>query len=72
MNAVTERDLSIGNDISARIIIVDDETAQMRALCNTLKDHHYETTGFSAPKDALVAIQQRGKFDLILADLMMP
>ena len=72
MNAATESELSIGNDVSARIIIVDDETAQMRALCNTLKDHHYETIGFSAPRDALAAIQQRGKFDLILVDLMMP
>jgi len=72
MNAVSEGELSTGNDISARIIIVDDETAQMRALCNTLQDHHYATTGFSAPREALAAIRQRGKFDLILADLMMP
>jgi hypothetical protein len=50
---------------------VDDETAQMKALCNTLQDHHYETTGFSVPQDALAAIRQGG-FDLILADLMMP
>jgi hypothetical protein len=64
-------ELSTGSDISARIIIVDDETAQMRALCNTLQDHHYETTGFSAPKEALAAIRHR-EFDLILADLMMP
>jgi two-component system sensor histidine kinase/response regulator len=72
MNVVTENGLSTANEITARILIVDDETAQMRALCNTLQDHHYETTGFSAPKDALAAIQQPGKFDLILMDLMMP
>jgi signal transduction histidine kinase len=72
MNAEKHNELSASDDISARIIIVDDETAQMRALCNTLQDHHFETTGFSAPKDALAAIQQQGKFDLILADLMMP
>ena len=72
MNAAKENGLATANEIAARILIVDDETAQMRALCNTLRDHHYETTGFSAPGDALAAIQQPGKFDLILADLMMP
>src|SRR5215467_974883 len=65
-------ELSTESDMSARIIIVDDETAQMRALCNTLQDHQFDTTGFSAPRDALEAIRQRGKFDLLLADLMMP
>jgi two-component system sensor histidine kinase/response regulator len=54
-----------------RILVVDDETAQMKALCNTLQDHHYQTTGYSAPKDALAAVRER-EFDLILADLMMP
>src|SRR6185312_13540011 len=58
--------------VQARILIVDDEVAQMRALCNTLQDHRYETTGFSAPKEALAAVQQRGRFDLILCDLKMP
>ncbi|HXT10804.1 MAG TPA: ATP-binding protein [Candidatus Angelobacter sp.] len=60
------------NDVSARIIVVDDETAQMKALCNTLQDHNFETTGFSVPTDALAAIRRGGGFDLILADLMMP
>ena len=72
MNAENDNGLSTANDIAARIIIVDDETAQMRALCNTLQDHQFQTTGFSAPKEALDAIRQHGKFDLILADLMMP
>lgn len=72
MSSEIPNELSAEPDISARILIVDDETAQMRALCNTLQDHHFATTGFSAPKDALAAIQQKGQFDLILADLMMP
>lgn len=72
MNAADESGRLADKCGAARIIIVDDETAQMRALCNTLQDHNFETTGFSAPKDALTAIQERGKFDLILADLMMP
>ncbi|MDB4793602.1 response regulator [Methylacidiphilales bacterium] len=55
----------------AKILIVDDEAAQMKALCNTLQDHGYETTGFSSAKAALASLEE-GKFDLLLTDLMMP
>lgn len=54
-----------------KILIVDDETAQMKALCNTLKDHGYETVGFSSAKAAL-AESEKTEFDLLLSDLMMP
>jgi signal transduction histidine kinase len=54
-----------------KILIVDDETAQMKALCNTLSDHHYETVGFSSATAALAKLKET-KFDLILSDLMMP
>jgi hypothetical protein len=43
----------------------------MQALCNTLRDHGYETTGFIAGKMAIEALRQ-AKYDLLLADLMMP
>jgi signal transduction histidine kinase len=56
---------------SARILIVDDEAAQMKALCETLRDHDYETVGFTSGKDALAALRE-SKFDLFLTDLMMP
>jgi hypothetical protein len=72
MSGEIPSELLAENDISARIIIVDDETAQMRALCNTLQDHHFQTTGFSVPTEALAAIRRGEGFDLILADLMMP
>jgi signal transduction histidine kinase len=54
-----------------RILIVDDEAAQMRALCNTLGDNGYETHGFT---DGVAALEALGttSFDLLLADLMMP
>jgi signal transduction histidine kinase len=55
----------------ATILIVDDEAAQMKALCNTLKNHGYEPTGFSSAKAALAAMDE-SKFDLLLTDLMMP
>jgi signal transduction histidine kinase len=54
-----------------RILIVDDELAQMKALCATLREHNYQTTGFPAPKSALAALRP-GQFDLLLTDLMMP
>lgn len=54
-----------------KILIVDDEVAQMTALCNTLKDHGYETTGYSSAQAALDSIGG-SSFDLLLTDLMMP
>jgi two-component system sensor histidine kinase/response regulator len=56
---------------SAKILIVDDEVAHMRALCNTLKDHGYDTVGFSSATVALKELKQV-EFDLLLTDLMMP
>ena len=37
---------------AARLLIVDDESAQMRALCDTLGLEGYETHGFSSAKQA--------------------
>jgi hypothetical protein len=55
----------------ARILIVDDEEALMKALANTLKDHGYETAGFTRGQDALAALKKQ-RFELLLSDLMMP
>ena len=54
-----------------RILIVDDEAAQMRALCDTLRDHGYETVGFTSGTAALAELPAIG-CELLLADLMMP
>jgi two-component system sensor histidine kinase/response regulator len=54
----------------AKILIVDDEVEQMKALCNTLKDHGFEPTGYASPGAALDQIEE-GQFDLLLTDLMM-
>ena len=56
---------------SARILIVDDEAAQMKALCNTLQDQGYETAGFTSGKEAIEVLKER-PFELLLTDLMMP
>ena len=54
-----------------RILVVDADTAQTKALCDTLRKHGYETAGFAASKLALAALRN-AKFDLLLAELMMP
>lgn len=55
----------------ARLLIVDDETAQMRALCETLGHEGHVVRGFQSPREALAALRP-GQFDLLLTDLMMP
>ncbi|HWD19790.1 MAG TPA: ATP-binding protein [Verrucomicrobiae bacterium] len=54
-----------------RILIVDDETPLMNALCNTLREQGYDTKGFSSATPALEALKTT-RFDLLLSDLMMP
>ncbi len=56
---------------SAKIIIVDDEVAHLKALCDILRRQGYDTEGFAAPVAALAAIE-RGRYALLLTDLMMP
>jgi len=53
------------------LLIVDDEVAQMQALCRTLEMEGYRTVGCTSAGDALRALQS-GEFDLLLTDLNMP
>ncbi len=53
------------------LLIVDDEPASMRALCDTLEYEGYHTCGFTSAGEALAAMRER-PFDLLLADLQMP
>jgi signal transduction histidine kinase len=55
----------------ARLLIVDDEAAQMNALCQTLADAGYSTTGFTSATKALALLREQ-RFDLVLTDLLMP
>ncbi len=55
----------------ARLLVVDDEAAQAKALRDTLGDEGYEVTACGAPVEALELLKQR-KFDLLLTDLRMP
>jgi signal transduction histidine kinase/FixJ family two-component response regulator len=55
----------------ARLLVVDDEVAQMKALCNTLEEEGYTTAGFTSARQALEHLATQ-EFDLLLTDLMMP
>jgi len=59
------------SDHKLSLLIVDDEPASMRALCDTLEYEGYQTYGFTSAADALGAMRERS-FDLLLADLQMP
>ncbi|HEX3729768.1 MAG TPA: response regulator [Opitutaceae bacterium] len=55
----------------ARLLIVDDEEPHLQALCRTLRDQGFDTTGFVSGREALAALRE-DRFDLLLTDLMMP
>ena len=59
------------NYSGARLLVVDDEVAQMKALCSTLEFEGYRPTGFSSARQALANLRA-GEHDLLLTDLMMP
>src|SRR5689334_9330718 len=55
----------------ARVLVADDERAQLKALCQTLRDEGYDTVGVASGEAAIEALG-KAEFDLLLADLMMP
>ncbi|MCD6059696.1 MAG: multi-sensor hybrid histidine kinase [Moraxellaceae bacterium] len=57
--------------LPVRILVVDDEAAQMHALCDTLQDQGFAATGFTDAGAALAALQD-GRFEILLTDLSMP
>lgn len=59
------------DEAPTRVLVVDDDAAQMGALCNMLNDQGYATAGFLSAREALEAMQGQ-RFDLLLTDLTMP
>ena len=59
------------SDAINRLLVVDDEAAQVEALCRTLEDEGYSVTGFTGTGAALAALRA-GSFDIVLTDLTMP
>jgi len=58
-------------DRRVRILIVDDEAANLQALRVTLGGQGFDVTGFTHPAEALKVITP-GAFDILLTDLRMP
>jgi hypothetical protein len=54
-----------------KLLVVDDEAAHLRALCETLGTLGYATTGCASAEEALDALQGQA-FELMLSDLKMP
>ncbi|MCS6850659.1 MAG: sigma-54 dependent transcriptional regulator [Gemmataceae bacterium] len=54
-----------------RLLIVDDESELLDALCETLAEENYVTVGASNAAAALEALAKQD-FDILLTDLMMP
>jgi two-component system, sensor histidine kinase and response regulator len=59
------------SDAINRLLVVDDEPAQVQALCDTLEDEGYSVKGFTSAAAALAALRA-GAFDIVLTDLTMP
>lgn len=57
--------------LQGRLIVVDDEIELLTVICDRLRKHGFEVTGFSSPTEALAAIESQD-FDLLLTDMMMP
>jgi hypothetical protein len=55
----------------ARLLIVDDEQAQLRAMCTILEEAGFSVSGFGSPTAALRSVRP-DQFDVVLTDLMMP
>jgi signal transduction histidine kinase len=54
-----------------RLLVVDDEAAQLQALCTVLREEGHEVQGCATPESALQALRE-GRFDVMLSDLNMP
>jgi PAS domain S-box-containing protein len=59
-----------GREHAARILIVDDEPAILRALTRVLAG--YQVTRALSGKEAVTHIEQSGPFDVVFCDVMMP
>jgi PAS domain S-box-containing protein len=57
--------------IDTRLVVVDDEIAQLNAICSLLEDQGFTVTGIPNPLDALEYLKTN-RCDLLLSDLKLP
>ncbi|MBN1600987.1 MAG: response regulator [Chitinispirillaceae bacterium] len=58
-------------DDSPLILVVDDNSENLRLLCGILEEHNYQTVMAKSGKDAITFLEKESA-DLILLDIMMP
>lgn len=61
----------LADPLSARLLVVDDELPQLKALCELLEESGFEVVGHEHPRKALEQLGAQ-RFDVLLCDLMMP
>ncbi|HXJ44589.1 MAG TPA: response regulator, partial [Bryobacteraceae bacterium] len=57
--------------LNGRLLIVDDEPAQVADLCQSLAGEGYKTVCLSSAAEALAVLREQ-EFDLVVTDLAMP
>jgi hypothetical protein len=72
MSATSPVSLSGQQPEPPKLLVVDDEAAQMKALCHTLEHEGYRASGYTSALQALETVARGERFDLLLTDLMMP
>lgn len=75
--APAQRSEAPQDDPRPRVLIVDDESAQVVALCRTLGAEGYATTGTGSANEALALLRSAvdnpaTAFDVLMTDLQMP
>jgi signal transduction histidine kinase len=75
--AAAQRSEALQEDPRPRVLIVDDESAQVVALCRTLGAEGYATTGTGSANEALSLLRSAvdnpaTAFDILMTDLQMP
>jgi CheY-like chemotaxis protein len=63
---------SAGPAVKGRILVIDDESALLRAIQRILEDEEHYVVATESAKDALAMIERGDRFDMIISDLMMP
>src|SRR5471032_1777765 len=55
----------------SRIMVVDDQAAHLKALCDILGQHEFDAIGFPTGELALAHLREH-HYDLLLTDMIMP
>ncbi|MDP5275287.1 ATP-binding protein [Chengkuizengella axinellae] len=70
--AFSQSELEIDQKYEQTILIVDDESTNIRILFNLLTKQHYNVITAYSGKEALAKLSQHKEIDLVISDVMMP